>query len=156
MSKKLRCGLHYKVIVDDNFYLLPGQKLAITGRDYKIGKGYAAIYKWEKGRNVLSLLHRHILGLTKGDGVIVDHINFNRLDNRIENLRRCSPLENQWHRLSKSVSHDKRTNRYCSRVSVNDKPVHLGSFKNERDAIICSNNYKRQTYGEFAVLWPIE
>ena len=32
-------------------------------------------------------LHRHILGLTKGDGKIGDHVNRDRLDNRRENLR---------------------------------------------------------------------
>ncbi|OLC29926.1 MAG: hypothetical protein AUH28_16345 [Acidobacteria bacterium 13_1_40CM_56_16] len=32
-------------------------------------------------------LHRHILGLTKGDGKIGNHINRDPLDNRRENLR---------------------------------------------------------------------
>lgn len=46
------------------------------------------------GRRGQSYLHRDLLGLVKGDGIYVDHVNHNPLDNRRANLRPGTAWEN--------------------------------------------------------------
>lgn len=43
-------------------------------------------------------MHRHVLGLMRGDGKLVDHINRDSLDNRLANLRICTWAENNKNR----------------------------------------------------------
>lgn len=74
-----------------------------------------------------------------GSKLVVNHINFNKLDNRVENLEVVTTRENtnKKHIQSSSkyvgVSKGKLDN-WVSYISLNKKRVHLGSFKSELDA----------------------
>ncbi len=50
------------------------------------------------GRKLSVSMHRQIMGLVRGDGKIVDHINRDSLDNRRGNLRLCTYSENNKNR----------------------------------------------------------
>jgi hypothetical protein len=65
----------------------------------KDSHGYAR--RRTKGGGTIRL-HRDLLGLPHGapDGLVVDHINGDRLDNRRENLRVCEQHENSQNRRS--------------------------------------------------------
>lgn len=86
--------------------------------------------------------HRIIWKLLKGyDPIILDHINRNKLDNRIENLREASNSLNvinvdDERYLNKSGRRciNKHGNKYRSRISVNNKRIHLGLFKTIEEA----------------------
>jgi hypothetical protein len=52
------------------------------------------------GNKYMGLLHRFILGLKKGDGKEVDHINQNPLDNRKCNLRLVTRSQNMMNRTA--------------------------------------------------------
>ncbi len=73
----------------------------------------------------------------------IDHINHNRDDNRIENLRVVNNQENQKNRLinknNKSgvngVFWNKLSNKWQARIRVNSKAIHLGLFSTLDEAI---------------------
>lgn len=88
-------------------------------------------------------VHRLIAAAFLGESnLIVDHINGNRLDNNIDNLRYCTQRENLTY---SNVNRPNKTSRY---VGVHYKPKHknwraciwvnknisLGSYKSEDDA----------------------
>ena len=73
----------------------------------------------------------------------IDHINHDRSDNRLINLRSVTNAENSRNR-SKSprntsgvmgVSWNKAARKWCARIQVNSKQIHLGLFTNMADAI---------------------
>ncbi len=61
--------------------------VALSRWRWCLSRGYAVRGVRARGGHRLISLHRQILGLTFGDGVEVDHINRNKLDNRRSNLR---------------------------------------------------------------------
>ena len=85
----------------------------------------------------------------KPDGthkLIVDHINNNSLDNRVDNLQIISQRENSSkdknNKTSKytGVCWCKRDNVWQSSIRINGKCIYLGRFKNEYDAHIVYQN----------------
>jgi hypothetical protein len=73
----------------------------------------------------------------------IDHINGDRSDNRIENMRavtRQENLKNTKRRCDNAsgvigVYQRKDTGRWCSYVNSNGKRINLGCFNNKTDAI---------------------
>jgi hypothetical protein len=64
----------------------------------------------------------------------LDHINRNRMDNRISNLRIVSCQENQFNRDPKGYYWHKVQQNYRSSIRVNKKLIDLGSFKTKEEA----------------------
>ena len=79
-------------------------------------------------------------------GLVCDHINNDKLDNRVENLRIITPRENSPKRLKKytskyvGVSWRKDRNKWTARININNVYKHLGNFKNEYDAYLAYQN----------------
>lgn len=109
------------------------------------------------GKRPTQMMHRYILGITD-NGVHVDHIDGNGLNNRRNNLRVCSHAENMWNSAAhkdnstglKGIWLDKRINKYCASIRVHGKKRYLGSF----DTPLLANDAYRQAaidlHGEFA------
>lgn len=66
----------------------------------------------------------------------IDHINKNKLDNRIANLRPVTKQENSFNTSAKGVYFNKQQKKYASKIMINGKRIHLGYFEKEEDAII--------------------
>lgn len=64
----------------------------------------------------------------------LDHINGNRADNRICNLRSVSRQENAWNSKGKGYYFNKDRNKFKAYIKINNKSKHLGYFDNEDDA----------------------
>lgn len=65
----------------------------------------------------------------------IDHINRNKSDNRINNLREVTHQQNMFNRYSKGFHLNKNTNKYEASIRLNNKKIWLGSFDNEDDAV---------------------
>lgn len=89
---------------------------------------------------------------------IVDHINGNTLDNRIENLRACSYAENARNSRKskrntsgvKGVTWNKSRKKWQAGVTVNKKFKNLGYYESIEDAEQARKNAVSIIHGEFA------
>ena len=65
----------------------------------------------------------------------IDHINGNRLDNRVENLRIVSHQQNMCNQTkAKGYSWHKNEKKWQAKITVNGKNIYLGYFKTETEA----------------------
>ena len=105
-------------------------------------------------------MHRVIMGLIKGEGHEVDHINGNGLDNRRCNLRICLQSQNAQNRRKiklkssqfKGVTKRKNYPKWRARIRLSGKLENLGDFDNELQAAAAYNFAAVQKFGEFACL----
>lgn len=125
-------------------------------------------YKWHCrnngycGANSNILLHRIVMNAKKGE--YIDHINGNRLDNRKQNLRKCTNQENNFNKGLYShntsgvtgVSWDKRRNKWEVSIKINQKKMYLGRFDNFNDAVNKRKETEMIYFGEFAYKENVE
>jgi hypothetical protein len=102
-------------------------------------------------------LHRFILN--PPEGVFIDHINRDGLDNRRCNLRFCTLWENslnasprQGTSRFKGVCKRNDNGRFRARIRVRGKLINLGTFVKEEDAARRYDEAAKLYFGEFAYL----
>ena len=102
--------------------------------------------------------HRIIWKLFHGtEPEIIDHINGNRSDNRIENLRSVDLTANaRSARRHKGVSNYKgvyaaKGGRWGARIKANSRTLHLGTFDCEAVAAFAYDLAARKFHGDFAI-----
>ena len=64
----------------------------------------------------------------------IDHIDRDKSNNNIENLRLVTHQQNMWNRDAKGYCIDNRSGKYMAQIKVDGKSKHLGYFENEDDA----------------------
>lgn len=116
-----------------------GQAIIVDAEDYEAlsqhrwcvnAYGYAVR---RQGREIV-FMHRQILGLAPGDGMLGDHRDRVRLNNSRENLRIATRSQNQHNRKLRvdSASGVKGVERACGRwkayIVRNGRKCHLGAF----------------------------
>lgn len=88
-------------------------------------------------------VHRLVVTSFIGDipnGLVVNHINFNKIDNRLKNLEIVSQRDNANRKHCKStskyvgVSWDKSKNRWASQITIKSKIIKIGVFVDEKEA----------------------
>ena len=88
----------------------------------------------------------------------VDHINGIKNDNRIENLREASKIENAYNRKTsknntsgiKGVRWDKKRERWIAKINIDGKPKYFGSFKDIELAELVVIEARSKYHGQFA------
>jgi hypothetical protein len=125
-------------------------------RNYKwsiTGDGYASCKI--NGRNIP--LHRFVLGMNSGE-CVCDHINRNRLDNRISNLRICTHSQNI---LNSGIRKDNTSgykgvyfhdNKWQTHIDMGRKRLNIGAFTTAECAALAYNEAAKKLHGEFAYL----
>ena len=109
-------------------------------------------------RRTTMFLHRFLMN--PPPGYMVDHINHNGLDNRRENLRICTRVENGRNRLpsKKSASGYKgvvKTSRGCrwqAKINIDKKQTYIGSFATAEEAARAYDAKAIEVFGEYANL----
>lgn len=136
------------VVVNDKLYcLLDGDLLfftdcflfdLVTSHVWgKCANGYSVTY--DNGVGILA--HRLLLN-PKADE-LVDHINGNKKDNRLSNLRVCNKSQNAYNSKIRSnnksgytgVYYRHDTNKWVAEIKHLNKKIYLGCFANLEDAI---------------------
>jgi len=125
------------------------------------GQGYLQMRFFRK-----TLVHRVIWVMVYGvdiSNLEIDHINGIKTDNRLSNLRSATHSENvaNKHGRPKTVTGfwgvTCRGDSFAARISMNNKTIFLGSYKNRYDAALAYDAAAIEYHGEFATLnFPIE
>jgi hypothetical protein len=152
--------------------LTKGQFVLVDEEDYKNLNqfkwycsfyGYAVrnihVYPGQSGWRP-TMMHRIILGLSRYDKRVIDHINGNKLDNRKENLRICTQAQNAMNARRaitnksgfKGVSWDKQRGKWKAYLSIKNKQKLLGRFIDKVNAAKAYNKAAKYYRGEFASL----
>jgi len=127
----------------------------------KQNRGYLQVTVRTSEGSKLYLAHRIIYMLVYGyfpDEV--DHINRDRRDNRISNLRAANHTQNQANKLAvaaaksgfRGVWHVRSRDVWRAQCNQNGKTRTLGYFKTKEEAAIAYNEFAVAAYGEFAIL----
>jgi hypothetical protein len=144
----------FKVLIDDeDFNKIKIFKWIInynkTSKDYRIKSSI------ENGK---FSLHRLIMDAKKGE--YIDHINHNTLDNRKNNLRKCTNQENGFNRKIgknnksgvKGVYWDKQKKKWRATIGYNYKHIYLGYYENLEEAKNIYNKKAKELYKNFACI----
>lgn len=155
--KEIKTRRGFVAIVDDeDFEWLSKYKWCYDG------KGYATRnIILDSGTRTMIFMHVEILG--KIDGLEIDHVDGNGLNNSRENLRHVTHAENMYNAVVKGgsskykgVSWNKGNKKWASYIKIDGKLYHLGTYKSERDAAWVYNVWAESFFGECARLNTIQ
>ena len=117
--------------------------------------GYLCVginYNSYRAHRLIFLMHKGYLPKT------IDHINGDKLDNRIENLRAATVGQNQHNRKTnanntsgyKGVSWSKALKKWTARITLERKTINLGYFSNVEEAAEVVRKAREELHGSFA------
>ena len=116
-------------------------------------KGYVRTSSRKFGRVTL---HRYLLGTDKP----IDHINREKNDNRLSNLRICTVQENNMNRgvfctnksgvKGVSTCANEKPAKYKASIGLNGKKIFLGYYKTVEDAKRAYDEKAAELFGEYA------
>lgn len=147
-----------KAIIDDDKY-----ELVSKHHWHRDDAGYARTNIWGDNRKISApRMHRLVLGC-EDTKLHIDHINGNKLDNRVSNLRICSCSQNLANRGPqrnntsgyKGVIYDKSRNKWRAEIRVQSKRMYLGRYETVEEAAVAYNVASEKYFGEFGYQNPI-
>lgn len=150
--KHIQLTQNQVAIVDDEDYE------ALSRHKWYYANGYAIRMARRGLRQMRVMMHREIM--RPDDGVEVDHVNGDGLDNRRCNLRVCTHAENLRNRRMhanntsgyKGVCWDKQRGKWRAVIRLNGKLKFIGLFGTAADAGAAYNEAAKKHHGVFARL----
>jgi len=158
-------------IIDSEFYDTISQITWSEGGSRKGKQMYAVHQQWNKTikKSKKISMHRFIYSLKFGKikkGLQIDHINRNKVDNRICNLRLATHQQNGFNCEKKPTrakisskykgvwfrSDYGRVKRWVAEIKFNYKKIVLGYYLTEEEAAIAYNKKAKELQGEYAVI----
>jgi len=118
---------------------------------------YAAGGKRKKG--TLIYLHQEVIKVPQG--MVIDHINHDGMDNRMANLRAATYSQNLCHRKKRSGTNQskykgiywrEKNRKWQALITFEKKKIYLGYFRSEIDAARAYDHAAKIYHGEFASL----
>lgn len=106
------------------------------------------------------LIHRYLMGCQPGDGKEVDHIDGNKLNNSLDNLRFATRSQNNANVKRrrdnqsgyKGVNWMKKPGKWRAEITINKKNKHIGLYHTKEEAYSAYCAAAQAFYGEFARL----
>lgn len=116
------------------------------------------LYAWRwagaRATREYTFMHRQILGLRKGDGIVIDHANHDGLDNRRANLRTATVAQNnanlRTHGGLRGVAL-RPSGSWHAHIRIAGRQHHLGAFPTAEEAARAYDKAARETHGAFAL-----
>jgi len=117
--------------------------------DYSDKKGYKRIKINSEHFLQHRVLYKYFHNIEDMGGLIVDHIDKNRINNCINNLRlithngnraNCNSAKNSSSKYV-GISWHKNTKKWLARVGINKRKINLGSFLTEEQAALARDQY---------------
>lgn len=168
--KEIKLTQGYIALVDDVSFEKVKDKKYFAVTSPKSPNVYAC--RKVKGKRVW--LAYDILGVDRDEcrkkNLVIDHINNDTLDNRLENLRLATISQNNMNTKGlkqrrkkrprptsqyKGVSYSTRYAKWKASIHVDMKEIYLGRYESEQDAALAYNAAALFYYGEFATLNPV-
>lgn len=123
--------------------------------------GYARTVVY--GNSTRKDMYMHRMILRADQGMIVDHINGDKLDNRRDNLRKVSAQENSANSAKKSKRNQYKgatwsrvSRKWMAQISHNYTYYYLGLFDTEEEAAHAYNEKAVELFGDYARLNDIK
>jgi len=148
---------NYKVSSFGNVKNIKTDKILKPGIDKD---GYYQVYLSNNGNGKTIKIHKLVANAfikNPENKKCVDHINNNKIDNHIHNLRFCTNSENQMNKKKQSnnssgftgVYFKKDKQKWCSHIKINGKFKHLGYFDTIEEAAKVRKQKANEIFGEF-------
>lgn len=149
LTNSSRCA----IVDDDQFDLVNGKPWYVDCR------GNIAYGDRTSGKSVPVLMVSILYPCAPG--LVRDHINHNRFDNRSCNIRICTRAENcrnmlPWKKAKtsrfKGVSWHRAASKWNATIKFQRQRIYLGLFESEEDAAMAYNSAALHYFGQFAHL----
>lgn len=113
------------------------------------GHGYRQIFAYKNSKKVGAyLIHRMVWETFNGpvpDGYVVDHINMDKSDNRLDNLRLLTFQQNLLHREAKNY-YSLSNGKWFVKMRYFGKFKYFGTFETEEDAAKKAQAVKKEYF----------
>jgi len=156
--RRIRLSQGKYAIVDPDDYERLNKHKWYAGKHSNLFYAMRGQWSGKLKKRLTIMMHRVVIDVP--EGMVIDHINHNGLDNRKANLRIATQADNSRNARHtkrgtssyRGVWYNKKKNRWRAMIGINNKRKHIGYFHNEIDAAKAYDEAAKRYHKDFAVL----